>query len=215
MQLAALMNVKPGSKFSLHIPKRRLTDLTIKSNAEEMVLIALKNRPELREVGYQERINVQEAKAAILEILPGASVYAGTNYDSNDFLQNSNWISYGAKIGWNLMRVFAYPARKGAVDAKDKVLDARALATTMAVMTQVHVSRLRHYHAHDAFHSAQKINRIQHAILRQLKSAVRAGSVSEQTLIREEMNTLVSAVRRDIARVRTILREKQRAGAEG
>lgn len=199
MQLAALMNVNPGSDFSLHIPKRRLTDLAIKASGEEMVALALQNRPELREVGYQERINRKEAKAAILEILPGASVYAGANLDTNDFLFNSNWIGYGAKVGWNLMKVFTYPARKGAVTAKDDYLDKKALATTMAIMTQVYVARARYKYTRQAAETSAEYYQVQRRLKAQVAASVKANVASEQTMIREEMNTLVAAVQFDIA----------------
>ena len=199
LQLAALMNVNPGSSYTLHIPKRRLTDLAITASGDEMVRVALENRPELREVGYQERINAKEAKAALLEILPGASLYAGANLDTNDFLFNSNWVSYGAKVGFNLMKVFAYPARKGAIKAKDDVLDQRALATTMAIMTQVYVSRARYKYLLRSAKTAAEYYGVQRKLNKQVKASVRARVASQQTLIREEMNTLVAAVRYDIA----------------
>ena len=199
MQLAALMNANPNSKFALHIPKRRLTDLAIQASGAEMIDIALQNRPELRELGYQERINKKEAKAALLEVLPGASVYAGLNLDSNDFLFNSNWVSYGAKVGWNLMKVFQYPSRKGTVEAKDRVLKQRALATTMAIMTQVYVSRARYNYLLRSARTSAEYYQVQRKLNAQVKASVRANVASEQTLIREEMNTLVAAVQYDIA----------------
>lgn len=199
IQLAALMNVSPGSSYSLHIPKRRLTDLAIKASGDDMVKLALQNRPELREVGYQERINKEEATAALLEILPGASIYASANMDSNDFLENSNWISYGAKVGWNLMKVFAYPARMDAVRTKDALLDKKALATTMAIMTQVYVARARYKYLKRSASTAAEYYTVQRRLRAQVASSVAARVASQQTLIREEMNTLVAAVQYDIA----------------
>ena len=199
MQLAALMNVSPGSTFSLHIPKRRLTDLTIDVSGRDMVRLALENRPELRETAYRERINRKEAKAALLEILPGASVYAGAHLDTNDFLFNANWVSYGAKVGWNLMKVFTYPRRKAVVEARGTVLDRQALATTMAIMTQVHVARARYGYLHRSAATAAEYYRVQSRLNRQVQVSVQAGVASEQTLIREEMNTLVAAVQYDVA----------------
>lgn len=199
IQLAALMNVKPGSSYSLHIPRRTLTNLAIKASGEHMINLALQNRPELREVGYEERINKEEAKAAILEILPGASIYAGTNLDSNDFLHNSNWISYGAKIGWNLMKVFAYPARKDAVNTRSELLDKKALATTMAIMTQVYVARARYKYLTRSAETAADYYKVQRRLKAQVEASVAANIGSEQTMIREEMNTLVAAVQYDVA----------------
>ena len=88
---------------------------------------------------------------------------------------------------------------RGEVEAKDDLLNARGLAVTMAIMTQVHVARARLFHARRSFMSAQQYFDVQSRILGQIRSALSAGKVSEQTAIREEMNTLVATVKRDMA----------------
>ena len=76
----------------------------------------------------------------MLELLPSLNAYVGGNWDSNSFLFNQNWLSYGAKISWNLMNAFRYPARLQVIDAQKEVLDVQSLALTMTIMTQVHVA---------------------------------------------------------------------------
>lgn len=198
-QLAALINLPPNTEFTLANVRQPHNELKLKGDLPEMILTAFENRPEIRESIYKSRINKREADVALLELLPGLQVFAGPNWNTNEFLFNNNWVGWGAKASWNLMKAFTYPAQKRQLEAQTKLLNQQALALSMAVMTQVHVSRLRHYHAHDAYHSTRKINRIQRRILRQLKLSERAGATSEQTLIREEMNTIVSDVRLDIA----------------
>ncbi len=122
-----------------------------------------------------------------------------TASNSNTYLFNGNWVSWGAQASWNLLKVFSYQDRRDAVDAKDQLLDARALAVTMAVMTQVHVSRARLYHAGREYRIAERYFDVQTRILSQIRSALAAGKISEQTAIREEMNTLVATVKRDMA----------------
>lgn len=92
-QLSSLMNLKPGAKFRLVQPRHMGKDLRLKMPVGEMMSTALHNRAELREVWYKQRINDQEYHAALLELLPGLQVYAGSNYDSNDFLYNNHWVS--------------------------------------------------------------------------------------------------------------------------
>jgi hypothetical protein len=132
-------------------------------------------------------------------MLPGVSLNAAPNWNSNGFLFNNHWVSWGAQASWNLIRVFSYPARRAEVEAKDAVLDTRALAVTMAIMTQVHVSRARLFHSRREFRTAVHYFDVQHRILDQIRSAFAAGKVSEQTAIREEMNTIVATVKRDMA----------------
>ena len=199
IQLAALMNVPPGKRFSLSTRGYARYNLRIGRSGEAMIKTALENRPELREVAYRERINQKEAKAALLELLPGAQLYAGAYGDSNRLLFNNDWVNWGAKASWNLIKVFQYPVKREEIEARDELLKKRALALTMAVMTQVHVSRARFFHARRKFRTAQQFHTVQSRILKQVEQEASSGSVSRQTLIREKMNTLVARVRLDLA----------------
>lgn len=200
-ELAALMNVKPGAKFDVKIPDYLPEPQRVRQSPYELVSIALLNRSELREAAYNERINRKEAEAAIIEMLPGVSFSAAPNWNSNQYLFNSHWISWGAQASWNLIKVFSYPARRAEVLAKDDLLDRRALALTMAIITQVHVSRARLFHARRKFRSAKRFNDVQRRIVRQIRIALKAGKASEQSAIREEMNGLVASAKLDLAYV--------------
>lgn len=198
-QLSALMNVAPGTEIRLSIPDRSKDLPKLCLPAKDMVRTAILNRPELREVSYQQRINEHEADAALIELLPGFQVLAASNYDSNELLKNSNWVNWGAKASWNLLRVFQYPARKKVIEAQDQLLDARALALTMAVMTQVHVSRTRFMHFVRELKTASHYFDVQRRLLSQMRIEAGGDRISEQTMIREEMNTLVAEVKYDLA----------------
>ncbi|MCF6322432.1 MAG: TolC family protein [Rhizobiaceae bacterium] len=199
IQLAALMNLRPGDKFSLTLPKRRLASLKLTIPYSEIFTLALQNRPELREIAYRGRIEEREAKAALLELLPGIQLYAGANYDSNSYLVNNDWISWGAKASWNAMRLFQYPARKKVIDAGLNLNDQRALAMTMAIMTQVQVARIRYDYLRKSATTAAEYFYIQSQIRDKVRTSARNDAASEQTLIREELNTLVASAQYDIA----------------
>ena len=68
----------------------------------------------------------------------------------------------------------------------------------MAVLTQLHVSRAQFAHARREFTTASGYQSTQSQLVDQVRAGVKTGSVSEQGLIREEMNTLLAEVRRDI-----------------
>lgn len=198
-QLAALMNLRPGTDFKLARETRKEGTLKLKAGLDEMISTAIYNRPELREVEYRKRINMREADAALLEMLPGLQAYAGSNYDSNSFLLNSDWMNWGAKASWNLLKVFSYPARRDIIGLQDEMLHQRSLAVTMAVMTQVHVSRIRFIHANKELHTAAEYRDVQRRLLEQMRAEAAADRISKQTLIREQMNTLVAEAKYDIA----------------
>lgn len=198
-QLAALMNLQPGTPFTLQLPERSETPPKISLANEEMVMTALRNRAELREVSYRDRINKRELDVALLSMLPSFKAILGVNVDSNDFLFNNDWGSYGARASFNLLNVFRYPAQKRAVNAQADLIRQRELALTMAVMTQIYVSQARYGHLVAELETASRQNRVQDKILYQIRSGNSVGAISQQTLLREEMNTLVSEVKYDLA----------------
>ena len=198
-QLALLMNVAPGMDFRLAIPKRRPVGLNMRWDAPRMVEIALRNRPELRDLAYQQRINAQEANAAVLEMLPGIKLYAGPNWDSNKYLYNNNWVSWGARTTWNLLNLFRLPVRQRQIKAREKLLKAQAQAMAMAIIAQVHIARVRHLYQQRVFRAAADYFDVQRRILNKIKAAALNDAASEQSLIREQMNTVLAAVKYDVA----------------
>jgi outer membrane protein TolC len=199
VQLAALMNVPPGARFRLRIPPQKRPRAIERMDVKRMIATALRNRPELREAAYRQRINQAEAEAAMLELLPGIAPFLSANVDANDLLYNNNWVTWGAKASWNLMRLFRYPARRRSIEAREKLLREQALALTMAVMTQVHIARVRYLARRRIHDTAREYLDVQQRILRQVKAARDTDAASEQTLIREQMNTLLARARLDVA----------------
>ena len=192
------MNIDPGQPFSL-VHRRQGFRVDAIGDSEDMIDAALRNRPEMAEVAYKMRINRSEADAALLELLPGLQLYAGANYDSNHFLFNNDWVNWGAKASWNVMKLAQYPARRASVEAGDDLLRARALAVTMAIMTQAYVSRIRYAHTRKELETATEYLDVQTRLIEKMRIQAQNDKISEQTLIREEMNTLVARVKRDMA----------------
>lgn len=197
-QLAALINVRPGTPFKLVAPKRANIKLNLPNDPGQLYLIAAANRPEMREVNYEIRVNEKEVRAALLQLLPSFNLYAGLNYDSNEFIAQNEWVSYGAKVSWNLLRLATLPALKARNAASEEMLDKRALSVAMAVMTQVNVSRVRHANLRKSYGTAAALSNVQHRILRQVRAETQADKTSQQLLIREEMNTLLADAKADM-----------------
>jgi outer membrane protein TolC len=198
-QLAALMNLPPNSNFRLTARASGMGPLPAFNDWHGMVRTALVNRPEIREVAYRRRINNGDLDAALVEMLPSLNPFIGGFADSNSLLYNSNWVGYGAKVSWNLLSVFKYPAKQELLENQDLLLDQRSLAVTMAIMTQLKVSSVRYAQAKREFETAARIRRIQNDLLRHIRAAAVTDRTSEQSLIREEMNSILSDVRADLA----------------
>ena len=197
-QLAALMNVPPDQDFALVIPPRRPLNMSLPSDYHQLYMTALSNRPEMHELAYQMRINDRELDASLLQLLPGLQLYAGTNYDGNEFIQDASWISWGAKASWNLLKAFSIPETKRQIDAQAQLLDTKSLSVAMAIMTQVYVSRARFLQARKEYGTASELSGVQNKLLQQVRAETAAERTSEQILIREEMNALVTDSKLDM-----------------
>lgn len=203
-QLAALMNLPPNTQYTIAMPppmeaNRPLVLPGIADDSAAWLQVAIENRPELREVAYQLRANDQENTAALLRSLPSLKLFGGLNASTNDLLYNSNWIGWGAVASWNLLNIFRLPAEKAQIKAEGDLLDQRQLALTTAVATQVEVSRARYALRQDELDTARRFYDVQARIEGQIDSGFKAEKLSRQTLIREQMNTLVARVRYDLA----------------
>jgi outer membrane protein TolC len=198
-QLAALMNVPPGTEFVL-VEKDYNPDPPVFSmSPREMVAEAIFNRPEIRDIAYQQRITEHEATAAIVELLPGLRVYGTAAFDDTSLLLNNNWLDWGVSAAGNLLKVVQLPAKRTAIEAQSEVLSQKALAITMTVMTQVYMSITRYNHLAEQVVTARDYLSVQSRLVQHLRAEKSAELIGEQTLIREEMNLLVAEVQHDLA----------------
>lgn len=196
-QLAALMNIRPGTDFSLVIPERGEFANKLDLEVEEMEQIALESRPELRELFYKKRANAHETRAAILQMLPGIEMSSRYNYSSNSFLFNGDWLSLGSQLSWNLISIISMPAKLDELDTKEKLLDAERLAMSMAVLAQVHVSLAQFSNINEEYQAVYGFYLMQKNIIEQTRIEAQLGKISRHALIREELNTLLAEARTD------------------
>jgi outer membrane protein TolC len=197
-QLAALMNLPPGTNFALSPGGGPPPLPQTLPPAREMMSLALLQRPELRQAGYSSRINEREAEAAVLELLPGIGPFASVDYDSNTFAFENNWLAAGAKASWNLMKIFSYRQKSAAIEAEGDALDNKALATAMAIVMQVQVSRLNYSLSRKSYYLAKNLYDVENRIFRQMSAAQAAGAIGEQSLLRQELRLAAAEAKKDI-----------------
>lgn len=199
IQLAALINLPPAQEqqLVLMVPEREARTVTLPSDMTVLEDRALEARPELRQIDYRRRINAQEAKAAILEMMPSLNLLVGENYSSNKFLFNNHWAAYAARASWNLLNLFRYPARAKTIEAQDKVLHTQNLALTMAILSQVHVSLAQVALAKKEVSTAVLYYDTQSQITEQTRLAWRTARLSEQAMLRERVAQVAAQLRYD------------------
>lgn len=199
-ELAALMNLPPSTDFELVVPEAgTMTPPRLELEVARLEEAALHNRPELHEEAYRTRIGAQEARKALLGLLPGISLSAGRQYDSNDYLYNNRWTEYGLQVHFNLLNVFSAPATMAAAEARQTVDEARRLALSMAVLTQVHVSLQRYAEAVALLDTTSEMARIEGRISGHLSDAGRTRRQGELEVVYGELNAVIADLRRDLA----------------
>mgnify|MGYP000149044680 FL=1 len=198
--LTTLMGLPPSTPLELvEMLDEHYKVPTLKADMSTLERTALALRPELMELRYQKRITETEGRAALLGLLPGLNLNAGSYKDSNDYLLYNNWTSYGATLGLNLFNVLKAPTVSDLTDAQSKLAQERRLALTAAVLGQVHLSRVALENAKDQYETSADYLQVVRKIRQQVKQMRTAERSGELDLIREEMTELLADLRRDVA----------------
>jgi outer membrane protein TolC len=199
-ELAALMNLPPDADFAVEVPDDAgFERIEVALEPEDIELLALTYRPELREERYAGRISQAETRKALLRMLPGIEFDTALNFDSNSFLVNNTWASYGARITWNLFNLISGPSRMDAAEAEVEVAEARRMAVSMAVLVQAHVAYINYRNAREDFGTAAQLREVDARMLEQLEAQGAAAASGDLPVIRGELNLLLSDLRRDLA----------------
>jgi outer membrane protein TolC len=200
IELASLVNLPPGTELRIALPpseKREVLDLT--ADLQQLETLALQSRPEMAEEGYRARISADEARKALVGLLPNLSFDLARNYDSNRFLLNNSWTSAGVNVAFNLVKAFSLPALNRSKEAQQRADDARRQAMAMAVLTQTRVAAVRYMLVADEFLVWDEAARDDDLIVQYLASSEKAGIDNELESIRTRARAMASHINRDLA----------------
>ncbi|MBE9395643.1 TolC family protein [Pontibacterium sp. N1Y112] len=194
-ELATLLGLAPGTNLELAVPAQfTLLQPELKYSLEEMEDIALSSRPELIEANYQRRISALDTRKAMVRLLPGIEVDLGHYYDSNSFLENSDWSQGGVRISWNLFNLLRGPKDVDLAKAREALVDSQRMAMNMAVLSQVHVSWLDYQSLSREYDRARELSEIGTEIHARMKDR-QAGSVQSRM---EEIKSATSALTEEL-----------------
>lgn len=197
-RLAGLMNLPPATAFSLAVPDESLyTKPAMAYSLADLETTSMVRRPEIRTETYQARNAVLETRSAMLKLLPGVSLFAGANYNSNSYLVNDQWADTGMQVSWNLFNVLAYPAVQKAGETRVQVAELRRQAMRMAVLTQVNVAWREFERSSQVFERSNELQRLQRGILRQSESAYASEASSRLERVRTATETVLATRTRD------------------
>ena len=200
VELAALINTPPGVEYRIvaaDVDNREVLDLT--ADVDGLEMLALRNRPEIAEEGYRARISRDEARKALVGLVPNVSLDIGRNFDSNKYLLNNTWTSVGVRVALNLVKVFSIPAMQRSEEAQKAADDARRQAMAMAVLAQTRLAAVRYSLVADEFNIWEEAVHDDDLIVKHLSSSEKAGVDNELELIRARARALASRINRDLA----------------
>ena len=131
-----------------------------------MIAAALRNRPELREEMVKVRINQQDADAALLRIAARGKYLCSllVLIPMISYFTTTGCRGVRKQVGTQCVCLHTQP-KAASIDAQKALNKARALALTMAVMTQVHVARAKFANARHVVAASGEYYRVQRRIL--------------------------------------------------
>ncbi len=196
-RLAALINISPGESYKVAAPVSLEVPADLAQDTEQLTSIALLKRPELREEDYRKRISQTEVKKTFLKFFPNLNLTAGYYRDENEFLVNNSFNNVGWDISWNLLSLFQVGAEKKFNRAQVDLADARRLALSMAVMTQVYLSVSRYQLARSRYAAASELYEVRNSMAR--NSTVKGSRTSGMEELNARSSSIASELRRNLA----------------
>lgn len=160
-QLAALINLDLNSTFTLEIPTDAIeTTPQFPSDMPVLEEMALVFRPELREEDYLTRIDSAETRLALLQLIPGVNLSGGYNTSTNSFLYHQSWLQGTLQVAWNLINLVKAPEMMAVAEAKGQIARARRLSMGVAILTQLHVAKIRYDQTAEEYTILQQMSQV-------------------------------------------------------
>lgn len=194
-ELAALMNVPPNTAFTVaDMAESKLPPAP--ADVAKLEDLALMQRPELREEDLRKRVTANEARKQMLSLLPGLNFSIGTQFDNNHFLYNNQWADGSLGVAWNLMKLASWQPTQDAQKQQEQTDEARRLALSMAVITQLRIATERYRMALHDLRLADQATDVDQRLAAYTRATVTAKLDSELEAIRTQARSVLGAYQR-------------------
>ncbi len=200
IELRSLMGFLPVKE--VRVDTTFLSDIRIQDlpNVDTLEKVALVERPELYQLDIQTNIAINEARKAILLMLPHVRAFIDFTNSNNSFLYNQSWWEVAARAAYNLLKLPQQIARYRMHSTEVKELDARVLALSIGVMSQVRIAHSNMKEVEERYHLD---NQVYESYAKHLDAARKnyssGGSQSQLDLARYELETTDTQIARTIA----------------
>ena len=145
-ELASLINIPPGEPYTIAVPNEASMRLEpMKIPAGQMESTALLLNPDIRGASYEARISVAETRKALLKLLPGISLSADPNIDSNSFLVHHYWVAGAARVNGYLSNLLTAPLVIPQRENAEKLAVLKRQAMSMAILAKLHIAYQQYF----------------------------------------------------------------------
>lgn len=167
-------------------------------NLGKMDAVTLVDHPELRGQNYQERLVQFGLKTVLLQALPGLTLNYGWNYDSNKFLQNNKWLDKSVDVAWNLLNLASLPATYKTADMQVKYENIKAMAMTMAALTETRYAYTHYLTLSNEYHLAQQQTQNARELYKLNLDRKAASLASDQQVILAKLKAITAKTDEDL-----------------
>ncbi|MBP9722940.1 MAG: TolC family protein, partial [Gammaproteobacteria bacterium] len=142
--LALLINVPTASKIELNTDYDYKINLNpLPYNIQQIEVLALHNRSEIREELLKNRIDMNEIYKARLQLIPNFTLSYGAFHDSTSFLVYNFWKQTAVQLTGNLLDLFSKYTRLEKANANLDLGKVRRQALAVSILTQVNIAYVR------------------------------------------------------------------------
>jgi outer membrane protein TolC len=197
VELAQMINLPPGQNYAIAVPPEtalRIQSVRLPVGAMEETALIL--NPDIREQSYQTRISADEARKALLRLLPGINLSFNPNYDSNSFLVNHQWYAGAAKLNGYLSNLLEAPVMIHRADEDAALSDVRREAVSMAVLAKVHISYLQYLSAATEYRWSTQESDVDNRLYEQISNRAATDTQSDLERVSAQVSAVFSELRR-------------------
>jgi outer membrane protein TolC len=192
VRLATYINVPISLDLTLELPPDVDVHRPVAVDTTALEQYGLNYRPEIRESAYQEKIERQDVYKEIVKMLPGVSILAGLNYDSNSLLYNHTWADIGLHATYNLVELVEGPPAIAAAKTSVEAAKVRRLALGVAVLTQVNLGYQQFLSAIDDLSMATQIDDVARQLSEVTEGAAEAEAQTQADRVRQALTAMAA-----------------------
>ena len=192
--LARLINLMPGEKVALS-PLSMEKEVRADYDIDALETLALSLHPNLRERNYQNRIDVQEARASLLSIFPSLSLNLSAKGTSDERKEFRSWSEAGWALSVNLFGLAQIPAINDLGDRQEQLNAKRLESLSWATILGVRLAAQQYENAIRGYQKASALYSVDMEYYEKLKQAALAGGTDSLSVVQggtEALRSLLS-----------------------